>query len=274
MTIAMKIHLHHAPSSAAMAPHILLTELGLPFELVPVDTGAQAHKRPGYLALNPNGLVPSYVEQRDGSAPLVLYETVAIGLHLADAHPQAQLAPPPGSDERAHYLKWMVWLTNTLQATLIVYFYPERWVAAGNAAGAAEVKAQAALRVAPLLDQLDAELARHGGPWLLGEHYRAVDAYALMLSRWTRNFARPRARLAASGPLPAARAGAAGGAAGVRARGAGAALGLSPPRAWPSRCCGRGTSRPGPRSRAGSSGRRNRGLRRSTAPTRRRGCAA
>jgi len=196
----MKIELHHSPGSAAMAPHILLTEIGLPFTLVPVDTAAQAHRQPAYLALNPNGLVPSYVEHRDGAAPLVLYETVAIGLHLADAHPQAQLAPPPGSDERAQYLKWMVWLTNTLQATLIVYFYPERWVAEGHAAAAAEVKAQAALRVAPLLDQLDAELARHGGPWLLGEHWRAVDAYALMLCRWTRNFARPARSLPHLGP--------------------------------------------------------------------------
>ena len=37
----MTIQLHHAPSSAAMAPHIVLTEIGLDFELVPVDTGAR-----------------------------------------------------------------------------------------------------------------------------------------------------------------------------------------------------------------------------------------
>jgi len=196
----MKIELHHAPSSAAMAPHILLTEIGLPFELVPVDTAAQAHKRPGYLALNPNGLVPTYVEHRDPAKPLVLYESAAICLHLADTHLHAALAPPPGTPERAQYYKWMVWLTNTLQATLIPWFYPERWVAEGNAQGAAEVKARAESRVAGLLDQLDAELARHGGAWLLGEHYRAVDAYALMLCRWTRNFTRPARSLPHVGP--------------------------------------------------------------------------
>ena len=41
------------------------------------------------------------------------------------------------------------------------------------------------------IDQLDTELARQGGPWLPGEHYNALDAYALMLCRWTRNFAQP-----------------------------------------------------------------------------------
>ena len=78
------IELHHAPSTAAMAPHILLTEIGVPFVLRPVDTAAQAHRTPVYLALNPNGRVPVLV---DGD--LVLYESAAICLHLADLHPQA-----------------------------------------------------------------------------------------------------------------------------------------------------------------------------------------
>lgn len=180
------IELHHAPSTAAMAPHILLTEIGVPFVLRPVDTAAQAHRSPAYLALNPNGRVPVLV---DGD--LVLYESAAICLHLVDRHPQAALAPPPGSDERAHFYKWLVWLTNTLQATLMVFFYPERWLTDGNDAGAAELKTCAEGRTGALLDLLEAELQRHGGPWLLGARYGAVDAYALMLCRWTRHFAHP-----------------------------------------------------------------------------------
>jgi glutathione S-transferase len=53
------------------------------------------------------------------------------------------------------------------------------------------VKARAEEKIGGMLDQLDAELARHGGPWLLGERYSALDPYALMLGRWTRAFARP-----------------------------------------------------------------------------------
>jgi glutathione S-transferase len=196
----MKIELHHAPSSAAMAPHILLTELGLPFELVPVDLDHGGQRRAEYLQLNPNGVVPTYVERPDHGEPLVLFESAAIVMHLADAHPAAQLAPPPGSTERAHYTKWMLWLAGTLHANLIPYFYAERWVEPGNAAGAAEVQARAEARVGLLLDRLDAELARHGGPWLLGERHRAVDAHALMLCRWTRRFARPARDLPHLGP--------------------------------------------------------------------------
>lgn len=183
------LQLHYYPSTAAMTPHILLEEIGVLFELVLVDRMANAHKAPAYLKLNPNGLIPVLV---DGD--LVLYETAAICLYLCDKYPQAELAPAVGTVERAHFYKWLAWLTNSLQATLIVYFYPERWVNEGNASGAAEVKAQAQRKVGALLDQLDAELARQGGPWLLGENYSALDPFAMMLCRWTRGFSSAPAR--------------------------------------------------------------------------------
>ncbi|MCE4540481.1 glutathione S-transferase family protein [Pelomonas sp. P7] len=173
------IELHYYPSNASFAPHILLEEMGIPFELREVDRANNEHKSPAYLKLNPNGLIPVLV---DGD--LVLYETAAILMHLADCHPG--FAPAPGTPQRAHYYKWMVWLTNTLQAMLIHYFYPDRM-----ASDAAEVKARAEAQVAPMLDQMDAELARHGGPWFLGSHYSAVDPLAFMLCRWTRMQARP-----------------------------------------------------------------------------------
>lgn len=180
------IQLHYNPGSANLAPHILLHELALPFELVPVDREHGGHKSAAYLKLNPNGLIPVL---RDGD--LVLYETAAILLHLADSHPRAGLAPALATPERAHFYKWLVWLTNTLQPLLIAYFYPDRWVIEDNAAGAAEVKARAEARIAPLLDQLEAQLAARGGPWLLGADYSAADPMAFMLCRWTRGFARP-----------------------------------------------------------------------------------
>lgn len=166
-----------------MVPHILLEELGVHYERVLVDREHGALDSPAYRALNPNGLIPVLV---DGD--LVLYETAAICLHLSDTHPQAKLMPALGTAERAHAYKWLMWLTNTLQATLLVYFYPHRWVSGGGATGEAGVKAAAKHRVGVLLDQLDAALARHGGPWLLGESHSLLDAYVFTLCRWTRHF--------------------------------------------------------------------------------------
>jgi glutathione S-transferase len=191
------IQLHYYPSTAAMIPHIVLEELGLAYERVLVDRTQGLHKAPDYLRLNPNGLIPVLT---DGD--LVLYETAAIVLHLCDTHAAAGLAPAVGTRERAHFYKWLMWLTNTLQATLITYFYPERWMDEGNTQGVEQLKAHAQAKVGALLGQLEAELARSGGPWFLGAQYSALDPYVFTLCRWTRNFpqgerARERAHLGA-----------------------------------------------------------------------------
>jgi len=187
------MQLHYYPSNASMVPHLVLEELGVPYELVLVDRTQAAHKSAAYLALNPNGLIPVFV---DGE--LVLYETAAVCLHLADTHPHAGLAPALGTPERAHFYKWLMWLTNTLQSALIVYFYPERWADTPDAM--AQVKAHAEAKIGAMLDQLDAELGRSGGPWIGGAAYGVLDAYVLTLCRWTRGFARPARDLPRLGP--------------------------------------------------------------------------
>ena len=189
------ITLHYYPGNASLAPHMLLEELGVPFELALVDRANAAHKSAEYLKLNPNGKIPVLV---DGD--LVLFETAAICLHLVDTHPDARLAPPLATPERAHFYKWLIWSTNTLQAMLMHFVYPERLVDEGNTSGAAQVKAHAEAQIGGMLDLLDRELASHRKPWLLGDAYSAVDPYALMLGRWTRSFARPARSLPNLGP--------------------------------------------------------------------------
>jgi glutathione S-transferase len=99
--------------------------------------------------------------------------------------------PAVGTAQRAHFYKWLMWLTNTLQAALIIYFYPHRWVNDGNAAAALEVKAAAEAKIGEMLDQLDGELARHGQAYFDGAAFSALDTYVLVLCRWTRGFGKP-----------------------------------------------------------------------------------
>jgi glutathione S-transferase len=186
------LQLHWFPGNASLAPHMLLEELGVAFELRLVDRTQEAQRSPAYLALNPNGTIPVLV---DGD--FVLYETAAICLHLVDTNPQAGLAPALGTPERAHFYQWLIWMTNTLQATLMTWHYPER--SPDTADAIAQVKARAEQKIGGMLAQLDAELARHGEPWLL-ERFSALDPYALMLGRWTRAFARPARSLPQLGP--------------------------------------------------------------------------
>jgi|SRR5450432_166292 len=184
------LQLHYFPGNASLIVHLVLEEIGAPFALKLIDRAKVAHKSAEYLALNPNGLIPVLVDDAaSGASPLVLYETTAIVMHLADTHPAAGLLPALGTPDRAQAYKWLAWLTNTMHAALIVYFYPERW--ADDAAGAAVVKAHAETKIGAMLDQLDAQLARHGGPWLLGPTFTLADSYAFVLCRWTRGFGRP-----------------------------------------------------------------------------------
>jgi len=184
----MDITLHYYPSNASVTPHILLHELGVPFTLQLVDRRVQAHKSPEYLRLNPNGLIPTLV-LRDAQGEQVLYETAAIVLQLVDLHPQAGLAPLPGTRERGEFYKWLAWLSCSLQPYMTHYFYSDRMVAPGNADGAAQVKAAAEAMIASRVDQIESRLAQ--GPWMLGERFSALDPYAFMLCRWTRGMTRP-----------------------------------------------------------------------------------
>jgi glutathione S-transferase len=187
------IQLHYFPSNASMIPHIVLEELGIPFELLLVDRTQNLHKSPAYLKLNPNGKIPTLVQTSPGQPDLVLYESAAICLHLSDTHPEAALAPAVGSHARAHCYKWLLWLSNTFQPDIMMYFYPERYVMSSDPQVVKEVSQQAEARLGGHLAQLDAEIARltdHDtpNPWMLGAQFSILDAYLFTLCRWTRNF--------------------------------------------------------------------------------------
>jgi glutathione S-transferase len=183
------IQLYYAPSTASLISHLLLREMGIPFELVLVDRAVKAQKSPEFIALNPNGLVPVL---KDGE--LVIYETAAICLYLCDTYGHDGLMPAIGTAERASFYKWLIWLTNTMQSTLMAYFNPGRWVAEGNEEGAAQVKTRAQEKVYGMLDQLDAELQSHGGAWFMGNTFTALDIYVFIMCRWTRGFSSRPAR--------------------------------------------------------------------------------
>lgn len=176
--------LFYYPGNANLAPHMVLEEIGCPYELALVDRTKNAHKSAEYMRLNPMGRIPTLV---DGD--LVISETAAICLHLADRHPEAALAPALGSAERGRFYSWLMYLTNTVQAELMFYFYPEK-IADADAARA-EIKAREEARVGGMFDTIEAALAEHGGPYLLGRRHTVLDPYLLMLGRWTRNMARP-----------------------------------------------------------------------------------
>lgn len=160
----MSIKLHFAPGTRATRIAFLLEELGVPWEKVTLDLSGRAHKTSAYLALNPNGLVPTL---EDGDT--VVFESLAIALYLADRFSQAGLAPPLDSPVRGKYLTWMVWSMATLEAAVAeVYLEQVRPADQQSAAAlaAGREKFKEAARV------LSGELT---ATYLLGDSFSAAD---------------------------------------------------------------------------------------------------
>lgn len=91
-----------------MAVHIALHEIGTPFEGRPISFRRNEHRTPSYLALNPEGKVPTLlIENRP------LTEVAAILFYLGSAFPKAMLLPE-GDEARAQAISWMFFAASTL----------------------------------------------------------------------------------------------------------------------------------------------------------------
>lgn len=174
--------LYYGPATASMLVHWLLIELEVPHELRLVDTAAKAQKTPEYLALNPNGVVPTLVI--DGKPQ---YEAAALAMLLAERYPDARLAPAFDDPRRADYLQWMFNLANMVQPLFRQWWYPTEPAGEANAD---VLRAHCAPRIEAEWQRIDNHLAMHG-PYLLGNEPSAADFYLTMLMRWTRKMPRP-----------------------------------------------------------------------------------
>ena len=167
-----------SPGSASMAPHVLLEELGVPYELSRVELGQP--RNPAYLKLNPWGRVPTLLI--DGKP---VYESAAICMHLADRHPEKGLAPAAGTPERAHYYQWLLFLSNTLQTAFMRIYRSAHF--SSDPAHENAIKEKARRDVAEIWATLDRQLS--GKTWLAGEKFTAADIYFHMLYTWDEDMA-------------------------------------------------------------------------------------
>lgn len=186
------IKLHYHPGNASFAPHATLREIGMDFELIKVDRANNAHKSSDYLKLNPAGRIPTFVDGK-----LVLTETAAICLHLADSNPSTGLAPPLGTPERAEFYNWLMFFTNTIQPDILMYYYNHRYTVDDN--GGDAVQKAAERRLIGWYEIVDNGIS--DGPHVLGDTYSILDIYLLMLTRWGRPLAKPPVELARIGKV-------------------------------------------------------------------------
>ncbi len=182
------IKLFNSPASTAMSAHAALEEIGCSYQNCWVDINAPlAQRDPEFQALTPHGAVPVLVDDDDS----VVFEGTAILIYLADRFPEAGLGPAVGDPKRGDFLKWLTYMTNTLQIAMQIYFMPERHSISSS--GREEISAKGIERLDESWRIIDAACSAPG-PYLLGASFSACDLHLQMLTRWHRDIEAMRAR--------------------------------------------------------------------------------
>ncbi|MDL2183940.1 glutathione transferase GstA [Pseudomonas sp. ChxA] len=162
--------LYFFPNACSLAPHIVLRELALPFDLVLVDNQAKTTANgEDFLQINPKGYVAALQLDNDQ----VLTEASAILQYLADLQPTAHLAPANGSWERVRLQEWLNFIASEIHGGLAIFFNP-----AIQGDVRAMFVATLYKRFAILVQTLERQ------DYLLGERYSVADAYLFVVLRW------------------------------------------------------------------------------------------
>ena len=154
--------LYGALGGASLAPHCVLEKSGLPYEFIEVNISRDVERDPEYLKLNPHGRIPTLVFDDQ-----VIIESAAISIYLADKHPQTQLSPPMDHPDRASYIQWMVYITNTLQETMVLKLYTYKYTDDPNCSD--QVASRASSKLNMIISFIEKSLGRTEGPFFSGQ---------------------------------------------------------------------------------------------------------
>jgi glutathione S-transferase len=167
-----KLLLYFAPGACSLAPHILLREAGLEFDLEKVDLRThQTSHGEDFEAINPKGYVPA-LRLADGQ---LLTEVAVILLYVADQVPERHLAPAPASFERYRILERLNYLATEIHKGFSPLFSPHT---------PDDLRPFLRERILARLAPLDLVLAQQ--PFLGGDKLDVTDAYLVTLLNWAR----------------------------------------------------------------------------------------
>lgn len=163
------VTLYSNPMSRGRIVHWLLEELGAPYEMKLVDLEKGEQRAPAFLAINPMGKVPAIVHRG-----VVVTETAAICVYLADAFPRAGLAPALTDTKRGTYLRWFFFGAGAFEPAVVDKMMARPPVERTGALGYGTYERT--------LATLETALAP--GPFILGERFSAVDVYVGSQIHW------------------------------------------------------------------------------------------
>jgi len=162
--------------TGSLASEAALNEVGAKYEIIPINIRAGEQHSEEYGLINPTRQVPS-LELPDGS---VMTEGAAILLHIADSHPDSNLAPPPGSSERAQHDRWLFFFAVNVYEGELRKINPQDYVDSEDCAEVAKIAAERYVEKQYRIF----EDSLGGGPYTFGESFTVLDIYVWMLAQW------------------------------------------------------------------------------------------
>lgn len=153
-----------------------LEEAGASYRMIEITTKKGDHRTEAYRAVNPRQQVPA-LRLPDGS---VVTEGPAILMHIADAHPQRLLAPPPGSSKRAQMDRWLVFFCANVYEGELRKLFGSRYT--DDPAGTEAVQSSARAYVERHYRIFEDAIA--DGPFFFGTDLTVLDIYVWMLAQW------------------------------------------------------------------------------------------
>lgn len=153
--------------------------LGLSYEFVEVDPFGERAAREKVQSVNPLGQVPTLILPTDD----VMTESAAMLIYLGDLDGNYRFAPPPDSDERSEYLRWLVFLAANLYPTYTISDAPGRFHPDPDTHVA--IKERANERRKMLWELMEEAFEGLPGPFLLGRNMSFLDVYVAMMSYWS-----------------------------------------------------------------------------------------
>ena len=168
---------YYAPGTCALASHLALEFSGAPYEAKRLDFKQQQQRTPEYLKINPKGRVPVLVTERG-----VLTETPALLQYIAQAFPQAALAPVDDPFLLAKANEFNSYLCSTVHVNHAHKGRGYRWVDAEDTGALDAMKKKVPQTMAESFTLIEEQMFK--GPWVLGEKFGTSDMYLYTLSRW------------------------------------------------------------------------------------------
>ena len=160
------------PGSCSLASHIVLEEIGRPYDTETVDLAKKlTASGADFWAINPKGYVPALLLD-DGD---LLTEGPAILQYLADLAPELQLAPANGSKARYQLQSWLAFVGTEVHKNFSPVFNP---------AATPEMKELARANLQRRLGYVNDQLA--GRDFLMGDTFSVADAYLFTVVGWAK----------------------------------------------------------------------------------------